>query len=134
MRFWARRRGLRPRAQRTALEPGEANLLNAATPSPAATAYIEGDAEGLRAMDDAQRAAYFDVSSMRILLSDAKELVYWALDMDKTFVPRLAATYNDQLDKWRMAHVRKEAKKRAGEGNPPVAEGVIGARYFADLQ
>lgn len=99
-----------------------------------AETYIRGDADGLRAMEGDQTAAYFDVSNMRHLLSEAKELVYWALDMDKTFVPRLAATYSGQLDKWRMAYVKKAARKREGKDGDVIADGVIGARYFADLQ
>ena len=58
-----------------------------------AEAYIRGESGGMRRMDAAQSAAYFDVSGMRILLSEAKELIYWALDMGKTFVPRLAAAH-----------------------------------------
>lgn len=76
-----------------------------------AESYVADGAGGIAGMSDAQSAAYFDISSMRSLLSEAKELVYCALGMERAFVPRLAATYQGQLDKWRMAYVRGEAKK-----------------------
>ena len=97
-----------------------------------AKAYIRGESETMRSMGEEQLAAYFDAANARHLLGEAKELVYWALDMDRTFVPRLAATYGDKLDAWRMGHLRQSAKNRGGEsgGKPPVADGVIGARYF----
>lgn len=45
-----------------------------------------------------------------------------------------ASAYHGQLDEWRLSYVRKEAKKRQGRGGDAVADGVIGARYFADYK
>ena len=63
--------------------------------------YILGDSPDFSKMDDMQRAAYIEVSSLRMLVSDAKELIYWALGMDKLFVPSLSAKYANEVDKWR---------------------------------
>ena len=63
--------------------------------------YILGDSPDFSKMDEMQRAAYIEVSTLRMLVSDAKELIYWALGMDKLFVPGLSAKYANEVDKWR---------------------------------
>ncbi|MDO4183374.1 MAG: type II toxin-antitoxin system RelB/DinJ family antitoxin [Coriobacteriia bacterium] len=67
-----------------------------------------------------------DLGRMRSLLGDAKELIYWALDMEKTFVPSLSFRYQDQADKWRYKHLKAQAKKNDNQ----IASGVVATRYF----
>ena len=89
-------------------------------------------------MPDDCRDAYLDVSAAQSLLSDAKELIYWALDMERTFVPSLAGRYGPDCDAWRYLHLqelRRMAEWEEGDGEDddwdlPPARGVIGARYF----
>lgn len=85
-------------------------------------------------------AAYLDVSAAQSLLSEAKELIYWALDMERTFVPSLAGRYGSDCDAWRYLHLLEQRRMREWEERDdwdedddwdgPPARGVIGARYF----
>lgn len=81
--------------------------------------YIVGDTGGYpEKMTDAQWEAYLDYKSLRILLGDAKELVYWALGLDKVFVPSLASRYD--ADKWRLDFV--DAQIARGKLKEPGSE------------
>ena len=80
-------------------------------PGDMAETYIQGDSRDLSMMNDDQRYAYSDISTLRSLLSDAKELIYWALGMEKLFVPGLAARYADEADQWRWQRVWAENVK-----------------------
>lgn len=73
-----------------------------------------------------RRNASRDLCRLQSIASEAKELIYWALDMEKVFVPALSAEYADQADDWRLGHVRARARDRGAL----IADGVIGARYF----
>ena len=104
-----------------------------------ARSYLVGGPGGSFAdMPDDCRDAYLDVSAAQSLLSDAKELIYWALDMERTFVPSLAGRYGPDCDAWRYLHLqelRRMAEWEEGDGEDddwdlPPARGVIGARYF----
>ena len=64
--------------------------------------YVEGDTRGYPSvMTEAQSAANRDIYNALSLLSEAKELIYWALDMEKVFVPSLSNEYSDKVDDWR---------------------------------
>ena len=76
--------------------------------------------------ESARRNASSDLYRLQSIALEAKELIYWALDMDKTFVPALSATYADQADDWRLSHVRAKARGRGAL----VASGVIGTGCF----
>lgn len=87
-----------------------------------------------RDMPDDCLAAYLDVSAAQSLLSDAKELIYWALDMERVFVPSLAGKYGADCDAWRFLHLLEQRRMQEWEEDDdwdePPARGVIGARYF----
>lgn len=104
-----------------------------------ARSYLVGGPDGsIRDLPEDRLAAYLDVSAAQSLLSDAKELIYWALDMERTFVPSLAGRYGPDSDAWRYLHLQEQRRMREweeGEGededwDEPPARGVIGARYF----
>lgn len=99
-----------------------------------AKAYINGDSDGYPSrMTDEQREASMDCSLLTRLLSEAKELIYWALDMDRVFVPSLSARYGDEVDKWCYRYLKKQHRLRAADDDDDdfdIADGVIGARYF----
>ena len=80
-------------------------------PGDMAETYIQGGSRDLSMMNDDQRYAYSDVLTLRSLLSDAKELIYWALGMEKLFVPGLAAKYADEADQWRWQRAWAENVK-----------------------
>lgn len=84
--------------------------------------YIQREMSSLRDMSPEQFDAVFDLSNARHLLREAKELVYWALDMDRLFVPSIAAAYGDQLDDWRMSYLASEAKRHGDGSKPPAAK------------
>lgn len=73
-----------------------------------------------------RRNASRDLCRLQSIVCEAKELIYWALGMDKVFVPALSAEYADQADDWRLGHVRARARDRGAL----IADGVVGARYF----
>ena len=77
--------------------------------------------------DHEQRKASMDCSRMSLLLSEAKELIYWALDMDRVFVPSLSGRYGDVVDEWRYQYLKKQSRGRLED---EVADGIVGARYF----
>ena len=104
-----------------------------------ACSYLVGGPDGsIRDLPEDRLAAYLDVSAAQSLLSDAKELIYWALDMERTFVPSLAGRYSPDSDAWRYLHLQEQRRMREweeGEGededwDEPPARGVVGARYF----
>jgi len=90
--------------------------------------YIVGDTEGdPSVMTDKQWAADLDVHETLSLLSEAKELIYWALGMEKVFVPSLANEYGNKADGWCYRYLKAKHNKSPIDR---VADGVIGARYF----
>lgn len=92
--------------------------------------YVIGDTGGYPdRMSEEQRAATSDLYQVDVLLNEAKELIYWALDMERTFVPSLSARYSAESDYWQYQYLR-EQKRRMVTGDSPVADGVIGIRYF----
>lgn len=80
-------------------------------------------------MTSEQRAAASDIYRLQMLLSEAKELIYWALDMDRVFVPSLSSEFSGATDSWQYQYL-KEQRRREESDDIPVADGVIGARYF----
>lgn len=58
---------------------------------------------------DAER----DLYELWHLMSDAKELIAWALSMEKSFAPSLAAEYRKEADEWRLRHVQDKREGRA---------------------
>lgn len=90
-------------------------------------AAVDGDAP------DSQRlAALDDLNRVLALLGDAKELVYWALGMDKVFAPELSWTYADKVDAWRMAYLRAQTKPERERDERISADAVIGKRFFGE--
>lgn len=69
------------------------------------------DCDGAPSEDD-KRAASRDLHELRSLVHDAKELIYWALGMDKLFVPSLSARYDAELDAWRLRHLKIKSRDR----------------------
>ena len=57
-----------------------------------------------------RRAAEHDLFELQRLASDAKELIYWALGMEKVFVPSLSGEYCEEADEWRLCHVQARSK------------------------
>lgn len=53
-----------------------------------------------------------DLYELQRLVHDAKELIYWALGMDKVFVPSLSARYGAEVDEWRLRHLKIKSKDR----------------------
>ena len=103
-----------------------------------AEAYIVGDTRGRGdRMTEEQREAAVDLHSVSSLLSEAKELIYWALDMDRVFVPSLSARYSGEADGWRYRLLRRQSNSSQymfdddGEEDDElmVAHGVVGARW-----
>lgn len=101
-----------------------------------AKSYLrDRDGEPVQNMTEDCMAAYLDVSAAQSLLSEAKELIYWALDMERTFVPSLAVRYGPDCDAWRYLHLQEQRRMSEWEEgdddwDEPPARGVIGARYF----
>ena len=79
------------------------------------------DCEGTPSEDD-KHAASRDLYELRSLVHDAKELIYWALGMEKVFVPSLAGTYGPDSDAWRLRHLKVKAKGRYHFGLDESAE------------
>ena len=67
----------------------------------AARRYVDSEDESFAKMTEEQRAAYHEISAMQCLLADAKELIYWALGMERLFVPALSGRCADEADQWR---------------------------------
>ncbi|MDD6650645.1 MAG: type II toxin-antitoxin system RelB/DinJ family antitoxin [Eggerthellales bacterium] len=63
-----------------------------------------------------RRAAEHDLFELQRLASDAKELIYWALGMEKVFVPSLSGEYCEEADEWRLRHVQARSKGSFGFG------------------
>lgn len=104
--------------------------FNGRQPGDLASDYILGDTGGFPdKMTSQQSEAYADLRELSCLLGEAKELIYWALDMEKTFVPSLSSEYSGKADKWRYDYLKSVAKDGISEDNA-IAHGVVGARYF----
>ncbi len=94
--------------------------------------YILGDTGGWPdRMSDEQRIAEADLSSLEILLGEAKELIYWAMTQSGINVPALSYRYRQEEDGWKLRYLKERAARRSGESDY-VADGVLGARYFGD--
>ena len=101
-----------------------------------AKSYLrDWDGGSIRDMTEDCTVAYLDVSAAQSLLSEAKELIYWALDMERTFVPSLAGRYGPDCDAWRYLYLQEQRRmiewdEGDDDWDEPPARGVIGARYF----
>lgn len=69
---------------------------------------------------------------MHRLLSDAKELIYWALGMEKVFVPSLSAEYCNETDEWKLRHLQVRSKGYSGFGSNDDANCIAGVDDLDD--
>lgn len=101
-------------------------------PGQIAEDYIRGGLRDISKMDTMQREAYFEISTLRSLLSDAKELIYWALGTEKLFVPSLSAKYAGEVDKWRYQRLWAQ-KAQSMWGTDLAKTGMLTADFIGDV-
>ena len=89
--------------------------------------YIQGDARAAgHRMTPEQYAAYCDLETALSLLSDAKELIYWALGMERVFVPSLSARFYGDADVWRYRLAKNRGYGYFGDPDEDLLEDELG--------